>query len=251
MKFTGLKYIEIDLNGKYIQSFPEIMDLSGRPILSIVATTNTPYKKDAQRADYTRLFLKIVDDKGQSSFVDNYPIENIADNENNGVLLNINKKINLPNCQIYNPNKIEGVVCLVIAYVKEEISYSLENSEVQYTDVNIKLDNGRRNKYYLPELVQLSGTKLKSIEVSQNSFSLLGLQTVLDNIDKYFLTIQKGLIKSIDKVPLTFFLQKNYWQKYELKNILFDTANSYIEVSENIGTVPANSVVSLIFKYSQ
>lgn len=250
MKFTGLKYIEIDLDGKYTQNLPEVMDLAGRHILTVVATTNVPYERGKTRADYSKLFINLFDEKGQNRFVENYPIENIEDDRNNGMFLNVNRVMNLPTCYIYNPEQVKGTVNLVIAYQKDDVSYSLENKISKFINIEVNCSNSNsQNKHYFPDVETINGCKLKSIELSGNTISILGQSVIVNEIEEYFLTLQKGIVKAFDRIPLTFFRQKNYWQKYQLKNILFDTENSYIEVSENSNVSPSGKVISLILKY--
>lgn len=244
MKHYCLKYIEIDLQGQRYVYLPEIMDIKGREMTTIIPTLNNPFG-GGTRADYGSLFLNVISVNGQKKITDNMPLSLIADDTEQGAFLPINRIVDLRNCYIFNPAQKSGKVLLVLSYVNSDVVSSFDSRKELYTAVDIRYKEHTHNKFF--EVERLRNVIFTGVELGKNTTTLLN-QDIFSSDDKnLFLTLQKGEVKVVDRVPFVLFDQKKYYEKIALGPVSVDLDNSFVEVGEAGG----NGFRTLIFRYSE
>ena len=243
MKHYCLKYVELDLQGQREVYLPEIMDIKGREVTTIIPTLNNSFD-GSSRADYGSLFLNVIGVNGQKKITDNMPLSLIADDAEQGAFLPINRKIDLRNCFIFNPSQKNGKVLLVISYVNYDVVGGNVKNEC-YAAVDVAYREDFFNRF--PDIERLRNVLFTGIELGDNTLTLLNTDVFTAEAKNLFLTLQKGEVKVIDRVPFTLFAQKRYFEKIRFAPIAIDLDNSFVEV----GKTGNNGYYTLIFRHSE
>lgn len=229
MKHYCLKYIEIDLQGQREVYLPEIMDIKGREVTTIIPTLNNSFD-GSTRADYGSLFLNVVGDNGQKKITDNMPLSLIADDAEQGAFLPINRTVDLRNCYIFNPAQKSGKVLLVLSYVNSDVVTSFYSKKELYTAIDVNCEKHTHNKF--ADVERLRNVVFTGVEVGKNATTMLNRDIDSSEEKNLFLTLQKGEVKIIDRVPFVLFNQKRYFEKITLSPVSIDLDNSFVEVGE-------------------
>lgn len=248
MVLRALKYIEIDLAGKTFVNLPDINYLANRKIIGVVATTNVPMASGGAMADYSNLFLFLKGENGQDFVMSNYPLINLADDAHNGYIDEINRPLSICNSYIFNPLNRTGYVGLVIIYEDENIGYSLDKRQPAYDVIEVTLNN-RLNNFFFNENKKLLKSKLINIRPSECSINEFGRVNSKEYFNRLFITLKQGQISFADRIPMSFFVQKNYFEKYNFGNVIFDFENSYIEASENLSLGSNDKYFDIVVEY--
>lgn len=244
MKHYCLKYIELDLQGQREVYLPEIMDIKGREVTTIIPTLNNSFD-GSTRADYGSLFLNVISVNGQKKITDNMPLSLIADDAEQGAFLPINRAVDLRNCYIFNPAQKNGKVLLVLSYVNSDIISSFDSKKELYTAIDVNYKEHTHNKF--GEVERLRNVIFTGVELGKNTTTLLN-QDIFSSDDKnLFLTLQKGEVKVVDRVPFVLFDQKKYYEKIALSPVSVDLDNSFVEV----GKTGRSGYYTLIFRHSE
>lgn len=243
MKHYCLKYIELDLQGQREVYLPEIMDIKGREVTTIIPTLNNSFD-GSTRADYGSLFLNVIGVNGQKKITDNMPLSLIADDAEQGAFLPINRKIDLRNCYIFNPSQKNGKVLLVISYVNDDVVGGKVKNEC-YTAVDVACREDVYNRF--ADIERLRNVVFTGVELGDNTTTLLNTEVFTAEAKNLFLTLQKGEVKVIDRVPFALFAQKRYFEKIRFAPIAIDLDNSFVEV----GKTGRNGYYTLIFRHSE
>lgn len=242
MRHFCLKYIEVLLNRQREVYLPEIMDVSGREVTTIIPVLSPSFSGLA-KANYKTLFLNITEKNGQTKIIDNMPLSLLADDAEQGCFFPINRQIDLRNCYLFNPSLEEGVVSLVLSYVKPELlSPTVEGDK--YTAVDNSFAETKQNVF--PSIERLRGVVFSGVEVGDNVLTLLNGDVLPSNFEHLFLTLQKGQTKVFDRVPFTLLQQKKYYEKLNFAPVSLNLDDSFIEVGQ--GGSKGNC--TLIFKHS-
>ena len=244
MKHYCLKYVELDLQGQREVYLPEIMDIKGREVTTIIPTLNNSFD-GSTRADYGSLFLNVIGVNGQKKITDNMPLSLIADDAEQGAFLPINRKIDLRNCFIFNPSQKNGKVLFVISYVNDDVNFGGKVNKEYYTAVDVAYRENSYNEFV--DVERLRNVMFTGVELGDNTTTLLNTEVLTAEAKNLFLTLQKGEVKVIDRVPFILFAQKRYFEKIQLVPVVIDLDNSFVEV----GKTGRNGYYTLIFRHSE
>lgn len=242
MKHFCLKYIEVSLNRQREVYLPEIMDISGREVTTIIPILS-PSFSGLPKANYKALFLNVTEMNGQTKIIDNMPLSLLSDDAEQGCYFPINRSIDLRNCYLFNPSLEDGVVSFVLSYVKRELSSTTVECN-RYTSVDNSFEEAKQNAF--PSIERLRGVVFGGVEVGENVCTLLNGDVQVSGFEHLFLTLQKGQSKVFDRVPFTLLRQKKYYEKMKFAPVSLNLDDSFIEVGQG----GSSGNCSLIFTHS-
>ena len=255
-KITSTKTLSIRLTGRGKYYLPDDLTLRNKKIISIVPVLEMYSFTD--NADFspiydfqaTNIFINLTCD-GQNYIWQQIPITQISYDVTKGIFEEFNKTISFPDSYLEVTADVSGNLILVVIY--EDKAYSNfttnENSNYEYIEVPLLLNNGYRNQ--LPVNNLLRDKFIKNTIVSFPEKTPQGYDGIErdDIIDRAYITLCCGSQKIIDTLPIRFLEQIDMYRKLSFDNLRFDFENSYIQIfgTQNID----NKYLYLAFEYER
>jgi len=238
MTYTGLKMIEVELQGEQHVFFPEVQALKGKKIITINAISGvSAYRSVHSQVDYKKLFINIVDRNGIYHHYQDLSVNSIDIDVCKGININIDRELKIEGCYLSNPEKQSGYAIFVVAY---EISgYSrIPNADIQKIaalEIPILYPN-RPNKF--PDNRTLFDVSLIGFNYSESLISPANNDCYNISSDEFkgmYLTLTKGIYRIFDTIPLKYFVQSQWYEKMSFDNIVFNCDNSFVEFGQLTG----------------
>lgn len=252
MLISGVKLIEMPINGAGRYFLPDDRVLAGKKIQSIVSLYNVkPLTGDSLgTADLSDMYIHLTCD-GQK-----YIYNNSLFAMCNGVVLGkmdeLNTTLSLPNCFIeVNKNYISGVLQLVVFYEDTSIINSTRNINSNYDTFVADFGNQWNVKYYLGDNRLLVDKRFRNLMTNYafDSFDVAtGFFSPIEGCT--YITLVRGSNIIWDKMPVLLLNQFFYYKKYQFANFNFDFNNSYITVAPG-NELPEENKITFTAEYER